>query len=59
MICSLSTHLGKRNWQTVGVYTNGQLDTFTFPLGGWHHKPHTFRLEFLVGLFHIINVETY
>ena len=55
---SLRDQLCKRDRQTIGIQTDSQLDTFTFALRGRHHEPDSLRLQLLVSLIDVIDIET-
>ena len=50
--------LRERDWQTIRIDCNGELDTLTLPLHRRHHKRDPFSFQFLVSLVDIIDIKT-
>jgi hypothetical protein len=50
--------LSKRDWQTVRVDTNSQLDTFALPLRWRHYESDPPGLQLLEGLVDVLDVES-
>ena len=54
----LRNRLGKSDWQSIRIETNGQLDAFAFPLRRRHDEANSFRLKLLVSFVNVVNIES-